>query len=204
MKNLVALVACQPYQMTLEGLLSRPSALNIRDVSYDIIVNPERDPGCRNKSAGILRPFINMYEFAIVLFDYEGCGSESLNREQIEINVENHLAGNGWENRSSAIVVDPEIEIWVWSDSPHVDGVLDWSGRQPDVRKWLMRNTTYWNQGELKPIRPKEAMEKALREVQKPHSSTIYKELSKKVSVNRCTDNAFDKLKSVLFSWFGD
>jgi len=204
MIDLVALVPCQPYQMALEGLFSRPNALNIRNISYDIIVHPERDAGCRKKSVPILRPFLDMYDFALVLFDLEGCGSENFTREQIEIKVENQLTRNGWANRASAIVVDPEIEIWVWSDSPHVDDVLDWRDRHPDVRTWLTQCTTFWKPGHQKPIRPKEAMERALREVQKPPSSSLFKELAEKVSVNRCTDNAFDKLKNTLFNWFDD
>jgi hypothetical protein len=33
------------------------------------------------------------------------------------------LFTSGWENRAAAVVLDPELEIWVWSDSPEVEAV---------------------------------------------------------------------------------
>jgi hypothetical protein len=58
-------------------------------------------------------------------------------------------------------------------------------------------------EGKVKPARPKEAVEGALRIVKKPISSSIYAELVRRVSLEHCVDPAFMKLKSNLQGWFG-
>ncbi|MEJ5295819.1 MAG: hypothetical protein WHT28_11335 [Fimbriimonadales bacterium] len=73
-KDLVILVADRDMEQTLLGLLSRPKALGIREVSYDIFAHPGRDPGVFLQGAEFLRPFTDQYDFALVLFDREGCG----------------------------------------------------------------------------------------------------------------------------------
>ena len=95
------------------------------------------------------------------------------------------------------------MEAWVWSDSPHVAEKLGWSNRLPKLRDWLQKETDFWPAGQVKPARPKEAMEKALREVRKPRSSSIYEELAKSVSLKNCSDPAFAKLTDKLTAWFG-
>jgi hypothetical protein len=54
----------------------------------------------------------------------------------------------------------------------------------------------------IKPIRPKEAMELALRTAKIPRSSSIYESLAKSVSLQRCKDKSFEKFKSTLINWF--
>lgn len=165
--------------------------------------NVGRDPGCRLNSASILRPYINQFAYSLVLFDREGSGAdEQQSRIEIEQAVEADLARNGWSSRNAAIVVDPEIEAWVWSDSPHVSSALGWINRQTDMRDWIKSNTSFWQAQNPKPDRPKEAMREVLREVRKPVSTSIFQDLSKSVGVDRCTDPAFAKLKKTLTDWF--
>ena len=137
----------------------------------------------------------------MVIFDCEGCGNENLSRQRLEEEVEGRLAANGWPDRSRAIVIDPELEAWVWSNSPHVDAAMGWTGRTPGLRRWLMEKGML-QATEQKPRRPKEAVEMALRVVQKPRSSAIYRELARTVGLERCTDPAFLKLKETLQRWF--
>jgi hypothetical protein len=56
--------------------------------------------------------------------------------------------------------------------------------------------------GAAKPARPKEAVQLALKTVRTPRSSSIYLELARSVSTDRCTDPAFLKLKRCLREWF--
>lgn len=205
MKNLVLLVPDKNIEHTIKGVLTRHQALGIRQLVYqrdfDCFVHPEHDPGCLRTSESFLRPFANQYEHALVLFDREGCGKDQLPREIIEQEVETRLSQSGWDGRANVIVLDPEIEIWVWSDSPHVNKVLGWEGKQPDLRTWLA-NQSFLAPGQLKPERPKEAMETALRQSGKSRSSALYFQLAEKVSLNRCVDPAFLKLKNTLQQWF--
>lgn len=99
------------------------------------------------------------------------------------------------------IVLDCGLEMWVWSDSPEVDVQLGWAGRQPDLRTWLRQQRLLPPEAG-KPERPKEAMKRALYEVRKPWSSALHHALAKKVSLKRCTDGAFLKLRHTLRAWF--
>lgn len=202
-KDLVILAADKNIEFTIRGLFSRPQALKIRSLEFDIFVHPEHDPGCFKKSDDFLRPFANSYQYGVVVFDKEGCGREKASRKDLEIEIEERLSKTGWNTRARAIVLDPELEVWVWSDSPQVDIVLGWDGKEPDLRTWLE------NEGRLKahaakPSRPKEALEAALRKVSKARSSARYAQLAQQVSFERCSDPAFLKLKAVLQSWFSE
>jgi hypothetical protein len=199
-KNLVILVADKYIEFAIKGVLSRRGSLRIRSISYDIYVHPGHDAGCRCYCWDFLRPFVNHYSYALVIFDREGCGDEA-SRENIELEVETKLAQSGWGEHASTIVIDPELEMWVWSDSPHVKSALGWANKHPDLRDWL-KQKGFLSPDQLKPARPKEAVEEALREARKAKSSAIYYQLAQSVSLNRCIDPAFLKLKSILQKWF--
>jgi hypothetical protein len=200
-KDLCILVADRSMAAAVEGLLRRSTALRICAVEYDVLSHPQNDPGCYRKCELMLRPFIEQYSFALVMFDRHGCGHEQLTRDELEREVEERLAMNGWPNRAKAVVIDPELEVWIWSDSPHVDDALGWSGRVPVLRAWL-ESKNYVAAGQAKPRKPQAVFKHALREAHKPLSASIFRQLADRVSVDRCTDPAFGKLKAVLRAWF--
>lgn len=202
MKDLVVLIADNNMESALNGLLSRTTELRMRRLDYDTYVHPERDPGCLLRGHHFLRPLLGRYRNALLMFDREGCGQAQKSRLALENQVENLLSSNGWTNRAAAIVFDPELEVWVWSDSPDVDSVLGWAARDPDLRTWLVAEQLAVDT-QSKPRRPKEAVERALYVVRKPRSSSIYLQLARMANFDRCVDPAFTKFKSVLRNWFG-
>jgi len=202
-KDLVVLTADKKVQFALLGLLSRFHSLAIRQPDADYYIHPGKDPGVLRNAHDFLRPFVHSHAHAVVLMDREGSGKEEWNRAEMEKRIEHDLAVCGWEDRAAAVVIDPELEVWVWSDSPHVDGELGWGKQEPDLRTWL-REKGFWAASAGKPGRPKEALEAALRAVRKPRSSAIYRSLAEKVSLSRCTDPAFKKLTDVLRAWFSE
>ena len=73
--DLVVLVADKDMEMALQGIFSRReslSALGIRSFTYEIYRHPEHDPGCYKSSHEILRSSHQLFDHALVLFDYEG------------------------------------------------------------------------------------------------------------------------------------
>lgn len=201
-KDLVILVADKNIEWALKGIFSRPQALSIRSIEPDICVHPHRDPGCFTKGHFFLNTFLHSHNHALILFDRHGCGQEQWPREELEQEVEIRLQQAGWkEYHASVIVLDPELEIWVWSDSPHVATILSWDEQATHLKGWLIQKN-FWQVDQIKPYRPKEALEQILRKVCKPRSSALYEELAKKVSLKHCTDNAFIKLKTTLQKWF--
>ena len=199
-RDLVVLIADKNIEGALRGLLSRPQALGLSEISCDLYVHPERDPGCRLRGHHFLKPFAHRYAHALVVFDREGCGREDEERASLESQVEDRLSSSGWDDRAAAVVIDPELEIWVWNDSPHVESALGWSGEM-SLRGWLMQKG-WLREGESKPAQPKTAVEEALRVARRPRSSSMYHELARKVGTDRCVDAAFLKLKQTLVRWF--
>jgi len=196
-KDLVILVADDNMKAAIRGLLQRPEALGIRPLSTDVFVHVHRDPGVLNGAHEFLAPFRERYAHALVMFDREGCGREE-SAEELGREVQSRLDGAGWIKRSAVIVLDPELEIWVWSDSPHVPEAL---GVSSDDLASLLR-AKYRPEGPVKPNHPKEALEEALLRSRTPRSSSIYSWLAQKVSLRRCTDQAFLQLKTCLQQWF--
>ena len=201
-KDLIVLVADKSIECAVRGLLSRPESLGIRSIidSSDIYCHPERDPACLRKANNFLKPYASTYRYALVLFDREGCGKENLDRTDLETEVETSLSNSGWSDRAAAIAIDPELENWVWSDSPEVDRVLGWSELLTRLRPWIKGQGFSFSGG--KPDRPKEAMEAAIKHVRKSYSSSMFEQLAKCVSFKRCTDEAFKKLCEQMRTWF--
>lgn len=200
-KDLIVLVADSQMEQTMRGLLSRTEALSIRQISFDIRVHPHRDGGCRNEGVTFLRMLRKQYHHALLLFDHEGCGREKLLPAKLESQLEQQLANNGWSENCAVIVLNPELEIWVWSSSRKVDEILGWSGQLVPLRNWLLENGYLSGLGK-KPERPKEALHAAMKEVRKFPSAAIFNQLARSVRISDCQDRAFLKLRQRLQAWF--
>ena len=203
MMDLIILVADKSMEAALEGALSREKALGIRSVSYEIKRHAEKDCGCLTNGIEFLSIFARQYQHALLIFDYEGCGAEMTPINELESELRDDLGRRGWADRAEVIIINPELEIWVWSNSPWVDEIMGWKGRAPKLRQWLRQKyPDYWPELNAKPLRPKEALEASLREVRKVPSASLFKRLAEKVSFDNCTDPAFGKFKTTLRHWF--
>lgn len=200
MKDLFVLTADQDMLTTVDRLLKRPKSLGIHQVRYAVARHRYRDPGCRTDSSRRLRPYLNEYRYAMVVFDRDGCGREDAPRTDIQLEVEQDLSRNGWAHRSKAIVIEPELENWVWSGSSHVPRVLGWDS-YPDLKGWLQQRG-HWPGITPKPPDPKEAMGAALAETGGRVSAALFGLLADAVSLNDCQCPAFGELRDTLQSWF--
>lgn len=203
-KDLVILVADKDMEMAIKGIFERPLSFGIRKITYDIFVHSRHDPGCYANSHTFLIPFSSSYSYSIVIFDREGCGKDNKSRGELEEEVEGRLATYGWsDERAKVIVLDPELEAWVWSGSPHVRNVVGWRNEDTKLRlrEWLT-NQGFIREGENKIPRPKEALEAVRKYTKKPKSPALFYHLAQRVSLKNCNDPSFEKLKSILQNWF--
>lgn len=196
-RDLVILVADENQRSGLEALLQRGRSLEIRAISFEIFVHPWRDPGVLNGAHEFLLPFTRQYGYAMILFDREGCGRTEP-AAALQDEVQRRLDRVGWEGRSAVIVLEPELEVWVWSGSRHVPKVL---GLDKGPLDSLLRSKYDFGPYD-KPKHPKEAMEDALRQSNTPRSSSIYRHLAEKVSLTRCKDPSFRGFTETLRRWF--
>ena len=198
------LVADADMAETLRAVLDRPKGLGIRPIQHEVDRHLGRDPGCCTTASRRLRPYLSRYHKAMVIFDKDGCGREDDSRERIQMGVEQDLVSNGWTgDRAKAVVIEPELEAWVWTGSPHVARVLGWPHGYDDLRRWLVARRL-WMEGDAKPTDPKAAMKAVLRETNKARSAALFGELAKRTTWSSCKCPAFTELRSVLRRWFGD
>ena len=199
-RDLVGLVADRHQRETLETLLARRrSALGIRGISFDIRTHPARDPGVFKGADRFLASFRDSHRYALVLLDVKFPGSPR-SREVIEDGLQQRLDNRGWGARSAVVAIDPELEVWVWSSSPHVERILGLSTnrirRIGDRQRW-------WPTEAVKPTEPKQLLRAVLAQTGRPLSSIIFGDLARRVSLRRCNDAAFVKLRDTLREWFG-
>lgn len=200
MKDLVILAPDKNVQYGIDGLLSRRGSLGLKLFSYDIFVHPLHDPGVYRDAVNFLRPFTNQYSYALVFLDHEGSGQESKNPDLIAQEIKTTIEINGWPNRVEVIVFDPELEIWVWIKSAHTAKTLGWADFL-ELKNWLNAQGL-WGKNSTKPDKPKEALEISLRKKGIPRSSSIYREIAQKVSLDECQDPSFRSFREILSKWF--
>ncbi len=202
--RLVVLVPDADIEQSMKGLLTRTDSLKIAPVDFEVTRHVNRDNGCRSAAPAHLRPYLNTHRYALVVFDRHGCGSPG-SRLEIQRDVEVDLKRNGWNERSKAIVIDPEIEAWIWSDSPAVARALGWGSDFPALRNWLA-SRSLWTSNRRKPQDPKSAMRKAMEEAgltkRVRRSPTKFHDLATSVDFSRCDDRAFVELLRTLRAWF--
>jgi hypothetical protein len=202
MYEFVMLVPGKDEQETFEGLLSsRRPGLGIYSVNYKIYVHPRRDPGCFNEAPEFLQPYKNIALYSMVVLDYEGSGQENRSPLEVKNDLKKRLETSGWMGRTEVLVLCPELEIWIWSDSPEVDRILGWKCEDGSLRDWLI-NKGWWQQGSEKPDKPKECFEEVLRKLRIRRSSAIYKQLAETVGLERCRDDCFHTFKQTMRKWF--
>ena len=123
MKDLVILAADKDLEHALKGLLARPPPLGIRAVEADIFVEPQHDPACARYGVEFISNFSRQYRHGLLMFDHKGSGMETTDPRALQESLNERLAQSAWEERAKVIVLAPELEAWVWNDSPHIDEV---------------------------------------------------------------------------------
>ena len=106
--------------------------------------------------------------------------------------------GPAW---AKSIVIDPEIEVWLFRRTPRLDEELGWKERTPGLTEELAR-TGLWPADAEKPADPKRTIEWALHRVSRPRSSSIYRKLGATLGMKTCTDSAFNRFRTTLRAWF--
>jgi len=200
MKDMIVLVPDRNMRFGIDSLLYRHDSLNIRQISYDILIHPRHDPGIYCEGVELLRDFTNQYRYALVFIDHEGSGQENASVDEIANHIKYGLENNGWQDRAEVIVFEPELEIWLWAESTHTANVLGWDDYNT-LKNWLV-SKGLWEEDAPKPRRPKDALETSLTVKRISRTSSIYEEIASKVSLHRCRVPSFLKFREILQKWF--
>ena len=208
MRDCFFLVADSNMEHTLLGMLSREKfeqALNCARFEFDarldlLVAVGDNDPGLLTRIEIYARPPRQSHSHLVVMIDAEWTGSpgSAVIRDQI---VEGCMRSGWAEGDVAAVVLEPELEAWIWQDSPHVEKVVGHKSRGASLRQTLATSGE-WPVSAPKPPRPKEALEGVLRRNRVPRSSALYREITERVSVKNCIDPAFKTLQEALQRWF--
>lgn len=200
MKRIFVLVADKNMEFLMKGLLQRiPDIEQTKKFEFQISVHPYRDPGIYNTADDFLRPFTEKYDFALVLLDYQGCGQEEKSPDEVENDIAEKLSKSGWHQRSSVIVIKPELENWIWVNERRIQEAISWE-LETGIYEWLHNNKLKEKEA-AKPVHPKEAFEAALKICNTPRSSSVYYQISSKSSYRECRDISFKKMINQLKIW---
>jgi hypothetical protein len=194
------LVADRNMEAVVASLLGKHEALGTREIQSQIIRHPQHDPGCYRDATPLLSVFANQARQALVLLDRDWDGVPNLPSRQIEAEVESRIAvmKQGW---ARCIVIEPELEAWLFTRSPRLDEAVGWRGRAPSLSEALA-NANLWSASEPKPSDPKATMKWALSQVGKQTSSSIYGQIALHLGVGKCVDPSFLRFRSTLQEWF--
>lgn len=199
MRDLIVLVPDKNTEYAVRGALTRSEALGIRPVTATVLVEPNRDGGVRVRGPQTVQVERPRFAHALIILDYEGSGAAAPASE-LERSLDEQLAYS-WGPDGKAIVVEPEVDVWMWGAESHLRAVAGWT-RAESPRQYLTERGFAFSQHD-KPLRPKEALQELFREAQIPRSSANYQAIAAKVSLTKCQDPAFRRLRNTLTGWFG-
>ena len=199
MKDLALIVADKNMDFALRGILSRIASLKIRSIEYETRVQVGRDGGVRTYGPDTLSLLHHRFYHGIIMFDWNGSGTEFENPSELEQDLDQRLEKT-WGDRAKAIVIEPELDAWVWGSDNALREVLDWN-EVPQIREWLETKGFVFHT-HRKPIRPKNALNELMFKLKRPRSSALYEQVANKISLEKCVDPAFLRLKNTLQEWF--
>ena len=199
--DLVCLVADKQMKAAVSTLLDRHNELGIRLITKAVLQHPHHDPGCYHNPTEILRGYRQRAEHALIILDLDWDGVPAASGAELESLIEDKLDCAGMKGWAVPVVIEPELEAWVFNASPEVERVLGWKGQRAALREALEKQGL-WTPGTPKPIDPKTALEWLLGKTGKSRSSSLFRELARKVNTKGCRDRGFRRMKQLLRGWF--
>lgn len=143
--------------------------------------------------------YMDTHERLIVMLDQQ-FGSE-LPASTVREEILGRLRANGWgDDKADVVVIDPELEVWIWQDSPHVHAAVGFA--DAGSLREALKNDSDWPDGHVKPLQPKELFQAVCRRYRTVYSPALYRDIVERVSVRSCTDAAFQQLVATLCRWF--
>jgi hypothetical protein len=198
-RDLIVFVSDKNILFTLKAALERPDSLGIRPISFDFRTHPGRDGGMRTTGVASVAVERARFQHALLMFDHEGCGEMETSATELEARLDYGLR-LVWSTNAKTIVIDPEVDVWMWGADNALRQAIGWP-HTGSIRNWIDQRD-YQLSTSGKPLRPKEALEAVLKECRLPRSSAVYKSIASRLSLSRCEDAAFQRLKAQLQAWF--
>ena len=202
--KVVFLVADRAMETVFSKFLNRErfwQGLRCGSFDWDLVRDvQETDGGVHRRGHLILEPFRNTHEYAVVVLDSQFGGE--LPASRVQQDIETNLKGCGWPaDRIAVIVIEPELEAWIWQNSPHVESAFKHKDKTQSLRDFLSAQRR-WPAEAAKPPEPKATAEFLLKRNRAGTATAIYAKIAEKISVKGCVDPAFRRMRLALRTWF--
>jgi hypothetical protein len=125
MTDLFVLTADAQMKAVFDAILPRHKAMGIRQISFEVVPHPRRDSGVFTSGPELIRPKRKTeYAYVLLAFDYHGsnCAGPP---DSCRHKLQRRLEEMSWRDRSSIVVIDPELEEWLCHSPPSIAKVLD-------------------------------------------------------------------------------
>lgn len=205
MRDLVILVADSTMEVVFRAFFGRERwniTLHCGQFDFwpdeDIFHDPLYTDGGVHKSAHeLLRPYLCTHDRALVVLDQQFGGE--LPSDEVRRDILDRLRRNGWSERCEVVVIDPELEVWLWQNSPHVEQALMFSGGS--LRQQLL-DSGMWPADAVKPLDPKATFQALVNRKKALKTKVVYARIARSISIHGCTDPSFVLFATTMRKWF--
>jgi hypothetical protein len=151
MKDLFLFSADADTQAFLGAVLARSSALGTKPINIELDRHPQRDAGMVQSGPELLRMRKGEARYAVMVLDFHGSGADTRSNRSnpvaLQLELQDRLDRATWRSNSLVVVLEPELEHWLWyarvalakhwelSRAQVDDLILEWSnnaGLKPD------------------------------------------------------------------------
>jgi hypothetical protein len=202
MKDLLVVLEGRDDKEVMRAVLNRPNDLGIRTITFEL---DRRSRAVPTQEPDLARDQRKEFQFAICLWDHVGSPYENERPAQAQGKVQARLNQNTLRDCSKALVIDPELEIWLWQDQAAIATVLEVNA--PQLIEWLDDwQKGYFpdkNIGALIEQFPKEALEAVFQRAKEKPSAALYRRIASEANLGLWSQaSSFQQMRRALRKWF--
>ena len=201
------IVADKNIEFTFRGFLERDAfhqslrcgAFEFRSDQDLLVAVGKNDPGLYAQAGQYASGARATHDHLVIALDADWHGSPGA--AAIRTGIQAACERETWPREDVCVVVlDPEIEEWIWQDNPNVERAVGHRG--PTNLRADLATSGDWPLTSPKPPRPKEVLEQVVRKNREPRSSALYRRIAAQVSVGKCVSPSFHHLLEALRRWY--
>lgn len=205
MKDLLLLAADADAGAFFSSLISRGEALGIRPITLDTDRHPGRDSGVVQSGPELLSMRKGQYRRTLLILDHHGSGRDQrMSPSELAASLQLRLDQCTWTHKSLVVVLEPEVERWLWSTGA---ALARHFGVSQDV---LTRYANHWCKSvgltldDAKAEKPKELFEGVVRgSLRRTLSPRDFARIGALASVRALSaEPDFVRLRAALRGWF--
>lgn len=198
------IVAGRKDEVVLKAVLKRWQELGIRPIIFEI---NRRGSDSIVVREGAMQARIRAREFKhfLCLWDHKDSGKGNEPPSQVQDELQEHLNRRRLQNREKALVIDPELEIWLWQDKKAIARVLGISQKQLArcLNRWQSANFPKRTLEQILSKFPKEALEEVCQEAREKLTAALYQRIAHTADLSLwASEQGFQQLCQTLLNWF--